>query len=79
MEEVSVLVYDVDAVDVTVRCLDVGSVVCGDAGMMEWFLDSRGVSKVEFAGRADHHYCTGITVSLTDIHIPALTEVTIAK
>ena len=35
VEEVSVLVYDVDAVDVTVRCLDVGSVVCGDAGMME--------------------------------------------
>ena len=49
---------------------DVTLAVCGDAVWTEWFPGSRwrtGVSKAEFAARADHHYCTGLTISHTDI------------
>ena len=71
MEEVFVHVLDVDTVVVTLRRQDIASAVCGDAVWMEWMNSvSRGrtgVSEAEFAGRTDHHYCTGGTVSHTDI------------
>ena len=69
-KEVSVLVYDVDTVVVEVRHQDITPAVCGDAVWTERFRVSRrrtGVSKAEFAGRADHHYCTGVPVSHTDV------------
>ena len=68
-EELSVLVYDMDTVVVIVRYQDISPAVCDDAPWIE-FLGSRGrtgVSKAEFAGRADHHYCTGKIVSHADI------------
>ena len=33
-----------------------------------------GVSKAEFAGRANYHYCTGVTVSNTDVQVPVFSE-----
>ena len=77
-EEVSVLVYDVDMVIVTVRYQDISLAVCDDDEWTERFPGSRGrtgVSKAEFAGRIDHHYCMGVTVSHSDVQVPVLTDV----
>ena len=64
-EKMSILVYDVDTVIFNLRYQDVGLAVCGDAGWIEF--GRTGVSKAEFAGRANHHYCMGVIVSQADI------------
>ena len=75
----TIQVYDVDAVMAyTVSYQDVTLAVCGDAVWSKWFPCSNGwrtgVSKTECAGRADHHYCIGPTVSHTDIQVPVFTK-----
>ena len=78
VEEVSVFVYNVDTVVVRIRYQDVTPAVCGDVQWTEGFLRSRGrtgVSKAEFTGRADHHYCKGVIVRHADIQVLVFTEV----
>ena len=45
-----------------------------DANWIKLFCENTGVFKPEFAGRAEHHYCTGMAVSHAEITVPVLSE-----
>ena len=72
------MVKNIDSLVVEVCDQDVTPAVCGDVEWIKRFLGGRrrtGVSKAEFAGRADHHYCSDPTINHADIPVYVLTDI----